>query len=167
MRSANHTTAANSALRKRAGPSFRVVATLAVLALPLQACSMTGKAIDETAVSAIAIAETNGAISPDPFVKPDDAVGGDRDRMLDEDTIRNAVTSAKLSGGTSETVTWANESTGSTGTISDIRQRVVSGQTCRSFSATRQSYDGVSLYNGDLCLDRRTGWWTRILKPLG
>ena len=131
----------------------------------LQACSMTGRGLDEATVSAIAMTEADAIISPDPFAGPEDASGSDRDRLLDEDTIKNAVTSAGPDSIEEGEVSWSNPSTGSAGTITQIEQRKTAGQICRSFAATREAYDGVTLYRGDLCLDRRTGWWTRMLQP--
>jgi len=145
--------------------AFKAVAVIAAVTT-LAGCSMTGRGLDETAVGAIAIVDDNATIASDPFRPAENAEGAARDRLLDEDTIRNAVTSANLNDHDGA-VQWANQSTGSKGTITGIRQRKVAGQVCRSFDATRESYDGVTLYQGDLCLDRRTGWWTRVLAPAG
>ncbi|MFZ2099003.1 MAG: RT0821/Lpp0805 family surface protein [Oricola sp.] len=128
---------------------------------------MTGKGLDDASVGAIAIADASPVISSDPFNPVDDATGAERDRLLDEDTIRHAVTSADLKSLRAGPLPWANQSTGSSGVITGIEQRKLSGQVCRSFSATRDAYDGVTVYSGDVCLDRRTGWWTRVLQPLG
>lgn len=128
---------------------------------------MTGRDLDEAAVGSIAIVDSTTAVAPDPFSQAGGAEGAERDRLLDEDTIRNAVTSADLKSLEDGPLNWANQSTGSSGVITEIVQRKVAGQTCRSFTATRNAYDGVTVYQGELCLDRRTGWWTRLLKPLG
>ncbi|WP_223385687.1 RT0821/Lpp0805 family surface protein [Oricola cellulosilytica] len=130
----------------------------------LGGCSMTGRGLEQAATGAVALAESP-YVTRDPFVTADDAAGAERDRILDEDTIRNAVTSADLDAEGDSTLSWANASTGSSGDISGIEEREVARQICRKFSATREAYDGVTLYQGDLCLDRRTGWWTRILQP--
>jgi hypothetical protein len=145
--------------------ALKAVAAIAVAAT-LAGCSMTGRGLDETAVGAIAIVDDTALSARDPFLPADDAEGAARDRLLDEDTIRNAVTSANLDS-RGEAVRWANQSTGSKGAITGIEQRRIAGQVCRSFNATREAYDGVTLYRGDMCLDRRTGWWTRILAPAG
>lgn len=167
MRRVLHTfTAFSQAFKGLRAPACKI-ATAGALALTLAGCSMTGKGLDEASVGAIAIADASPAIANDPFNPVEDAEGGERDRMLDEDTIRHAVTSANLKTLEDGPIAWANQSTGSSGVITEVQQRKEAGQTCRSFSATRNAYDGVTLYEGDLCLDRRTGWWTRILKPLG
>lgn len=125
---------------------------------------MTGRSLETSTLDVIAITEPPRSAAADPFVNVDEAAGAERDRLLDEDTIRNAVTSADL-GDETNGIPWANEATGSSGTITAVEQRKIAGQTCRSFKATREAYDGVSLYDGDICLDRRTGWWTRTLTP--
>ena len=167
MRAVLHTfTAFAQAFKTLRAPACKIAAAGA-LALALQGCSMTGKGLDEATVGAIAIADTSPAIADDPFNRIEDVDGGERDRLLDEDTIRHAVTSANLKALEDGPLNWANQSTGSSGVITEITQRKVAGQTCRSFAATRNAYDGVTLYRGDVCLDRRTGWWTRLLEPLG
>lgn len=167
MRVVLHTIRAFAQPRKGMAAPACKTAALAAVALSLQACSMTGKGLDDASVGAIAIVDSSSAIGIDPFNPVETAEGEERDRLLDEDTIRHAVTSADLKSLDDGPLNWANQSTGSSGVITEITQRKVSGQTCRSFTATRNAYDGVTLYKGDLCLDRRTGWWTRLLKPLG
>ncbi|MCI5076728.1 RT0821/Lpp0805 family surface protein [Oricola sp.] len=152
-------------LNERVVSGVKIAAAIGI-ATALSACSMTGKGLDEAAVGVSAIADETMAVSKDPFKSATDAEGTERDRLLDEDTIRNAVTSADLRQNAAEPLAWANQSTGSKGVITGITQRDLAGQTCRSFNATREAYNGVTLYKGDLCLDRRSGWWTRILAPL-
>jgi hypothetical protein len=53
--------------------------------------------LDDAAVGAIAMTETTSIVGTDPFESERiDAEGAERDRLLDEDTIRNAVTSAGI-----------------------------------------------------------------------
>jgi len=167
MRVVLHTFRAFAQAFKGLGVPACKIAAASAVAISLQACSMTGKGLDEAAIDAIAITDTSAVIANDPFNRAEDAEGAERDRLLDEDTIRHAVTSANLKALEEGPIAWANQSTGSSGFISEVVQRKTAGQTCRSFTATRNAYDGVTLYRGDLCLDRRTGWWTRILEPLG
>jgi hypothetical protein len=152
---------------KHAAAVLCKIAVLLCASNVIQACSMTGRDIDDAVVGAIALTETTSIAAPNPFEERIDAEGAERDRLLDEDTIRNAVTSAGIDSIGADGLIWSNPSTGARGTITGLSQRKESGQICRSFSATRESYDGVTLYRGDLCLDRRTGWWTRMLKPAG
>lgn len=165
MRFVLHTIGAFAQAFKGRNARFAKAAAAIVAAATLAGCSLTGKGLDEASVGAIAIVDDSMLDARDPFKPTDDAEGAVRDRMLDEDTIRNAVTSADLKSRASEPLMWANQSTGSKGVISAMEQLKIAGQVCRRFDATRESYDGVTLYKGELCLDRRTGWWTRILAP--
>ena len=124
---------------------------------------------EDFATGAISIADNTPTIAVDPFAP---SVSSNQnpsttDRLLDEDTIRLAVTTADLSKLTSDSLAWANQATGSSGAITNIQQRTEAGQTCRSFEATRHAYDGIMLYEGDVCLDKGSGWWTRLMQPLG
>lgn len=135
----------------------------------LSGCAIGTNAIDDAlTTSSISIADSTPTISNDPFSKIDSQTdAATSDKLLDEDTIRLAVTAADMSKVKTEGLSWANEATGSSGKITNIAQREESGQTCRSFNATRTSYDGVTLYRGAVCLDKKSGWWTRSLAPLG
>lgn len=148
----------------------RFVAPLgaALVALALVGCAAGGNMIDDALpTNAISMADQSPSIAPDPFGPGRSGEAGETDRLIDEDTIRLAVTTADLDRLTSRTLPWASVATGSSGTVSDVQQNRVAGQTCRSFAATRNAYDGVSLYRGEVCLDPRSGWWTRSLEPVG
>ncbi len=136
----------------------------------LNGCAM-GSATPESDLptSAISIADSTPTIASNPFTPEPSSIQNPSttDRLLDEDTIRLAVTTADLSKLSGNNLSWANQATGSSGIISDVQQRVEAGQTCRSFTATRSAYDGVMLYEGDVCLDAGSGWWTRMLRPFG
>lgn len=129
---------------------------------------MGGNAIDNGAmVSSITMAETAPTIATDPFSAPETADERTTDRLLDEDTLRLAVTTADLSAVPADGLGWASVATGASGKITNIVESKSDGVTCRSFSASRQAYDGLSAYSGEVCLDPRSGWWTRSLEPLG
>jgi hypothetical protein len=82
----------------------------------------------------------------------------DAEQLSDEETIRNAVSSANLERLTGGSIPWANSATGSRGEISAIVERIEDGRLCRRFSVSRESFDGVALYRGEACL--ATGdWW--------
>jgi len=136
--------------------------------IALGGCAVGGNAIDDAVTTnAISMAQPSPSIAVDPFAQGRSGDAGQTDRLIDEDTIRLAVTTAdlkKLEGGV---LPWASAATGSSGTVTDIRQSEIAGQTCRRFAATRNAYDGVSLYEGEVCLDPRSGWWTRSLAPHG
>lgn len=144
---------------------FSLAATLLVLPMAISGCSTSGKDAADSYLKPVAVVETPNTALTDTMAALDDAEGSERDRLLDEDVIRNAVTSVDPGAIEGGTIPWANQATGSHGEISNVSQAKVQGQTCRNFNATRVAYNGISLYEGELCLDRRSGWWTRVLKP--
>lgn len=79
----------------------------------------------------------------------------------DEMTIRNAVSSANLPDLGDEPLSWANADTGSQGAITSIVEVERSGLRCRSFVASRESFEGVSLYTGEACLQGNGLWLMR------
>lgn len=129
---------------------------------------MGGNAIDNaTTASSITMAEPAPSIAVDPFGVPEAADERTTDRLLDEDTLRLAVTTADLNAIPVDGLGWASAATGASGKITNIVERKSDGVTCRSFSASRQAYDGLTAYTGEVCLDPRSGWWTRSLEPIG
>lgn len=85
-------------------------------------------------------------------------VTGDAALLSDRMIIRNAVSSAVVDEVPSEGVGWANAETGSRGTIRTLVEMRENAFLCRSFDATRESYDGVHLYRGKACLDAAKNW---------
>ncbi len=139
----------------------------ASVVLLLTGCAVGRNSIDDAALTgAISMADDTPSIATDPFGPDRGMDASATDRLIDEDTIRLAVTTADLNALVGDQLPWASAATGSTGTISAISQTELSGQTCRTFEAVRRAYDGVSLYNGEVCLDPRSGWWTRALAPV-
>ncbi|MEL6435238.1 MAG: RT0821/Lpp0805 family surface protein [Pseudomonadota bacterium] len=140
-------------------------AAAATLAALVSGCAISGNAIDNAGIATtpISMAEATPTIATDPFAPREGATESDTDRLLDEDTLRLAATTADINAVPIGGLPWANAATGSTGTISNISERIVADQKCRRFDATRRAYDGVSLYRGEVCLDPRNGWWTRSL----
>ena len=47
---------------------------------------------------------------------------------------------------------WANADTGSRGAISSLVEEKAAGVLCRRFTTSRESFDGVALYNGQACM---------------
>lgn len=137
-------------------------------AFALSACATGSNAIDDFQTSsAISMAEATPSISVDPFSPRKGQSPAGTDRLIDEDTIRLAVTTADLSKLTNGQLPWASAATGSSGVITEIIEREKEGQICRVFLASRSAYNGLQMYDGEVCLDRRTGWWTRSMTPLG
>lgn len=83
--------------------------------------------------------------------------GADGGLPSDRATIRNAVSSVDLEALPSTGISWANAATGSRGSISGIAEFADGGLSCRKFLVSRESYDGVGLYEGEACLSR--GEW--------
>ena len=76
----------------------------------------------------------------------------------DQATIRDAVSSADIEMLAGKELAWANSATGSRGTITGLKESRNSGRLCRSFVATRESYDGVALFKGKACTVNEGTW---------
>jgi hypothetical protein len=120
---------------------------VAMALLPLCACasgfSLEKAEVDQTILTG-AVSE-RGAPAADP------------EWLSDEATIRNAVSSAdmELGGGP---VPWANAGTGSRGTITALTEYKDEGPLCRRFTTSRESFDGVALYRGEVCMVAPGAW---------
>jgi len=53
---------------------------------------------------------------------------------------------------------WRNSDSGSRGTLSAYAAEPRRGRLCRRFETTRQSYDGISLYQGEACKAQAGPW---------
>lgn len=91
-------------------------------------------------------------------ISPQTAASGDREKFSDEATIRNAVTSVDLDQLSGKEVAWANADTGSRGAISSLVESKEQGVLCRSFTTTRESFEGVVLYQGKACMASPGNW---------
>ncbi|PSM18367.1 MULTISPECIES: RT0821/Lpp0805 family surface protein [Nitratireductor] len=101
-----------------------------------------------------------GAVQPAP------AAVVDTETRSDEATIRNAVTSANLETLGGGTLSWANAETGSRGEVATIVELERDGVRCRRFRVSRESFQGVALFDGETCLTPGAGWWTRSFEPV-
>lgn len=87
------------------------------------------------------------------------AVPNSAERLTDEITVRNAVSSADLARTAGSAIPWANSASGSAGVISTIAEnRDTAGRTCRDFVTTRHSYQGIANYTGRTCLGSSGEW---------
>ncbi len=77
---------------------------------------------------------------------------GEANLVADRATIRDAVSSADVETLAGGELAWANSGTGSRGTITGLKEDRNSGRLCRSFAATRESFDGVALFRGEACM---------------
>lgn len=131
-------------------------AALLTLALPLAACGAGGFSLQK--------AEVDRSIITSSAPSSPAAPAGDQDS--DQTTIGNAVSSADIKELGGQAVPWANAGTGSRGAITELVELKDGGLTCRRFSATRESFDGVALYKGELCLAGAGGWRMQEFKAL-
>ncbi|MHA6644149.1 RT0821/Lpp0805 family surface protein [Mesorhizobium sp. A623] len=89
-----------------------------------------------------------------PAASPTD----DSSLVADQATIRNAVSSADVETLAGQDIPWANSETGSRGAISQLTEDKSGGRLCRSFAASRESFDGVSLFKGEACMIAAGVW---------
>jgi hypothetical protein len=132
-------------------------AALLLFALSLSACATHGI---ESATADIVDQGTQTGSLPAGGETPDPT------RVSDETTIRNAVSSADPDQAKIEPLAWANAETGSRGSISEMLEKEEGGVLCRQFKASRESFDGVALYQGDACKGDRGVWYLRDFKPM-
>ena len=125
-------------------------------ALPLAACGAGGFSLEKAEVDRSILTSS----APDPTAPLD------QDRASDQTTIRNAVSSADIEQLAGQAVPWANSGTGSRGSITELVEVRDKGQTCRRFTASRESFDGVAMFEGELCLASAGGWRMQDFKAL-
>ena len=137
--------------------SASVKAAAMALALPLAACGAGGFSLEKAEVDRSLVTSSTNA-SP--------AVAAASDKDSDQTTIGNAVSSADIKELGGQAVPWANSGTGSRGAITELVELQHAGQTCRSFTATRESFDGVAMYKGELCMAGAGGWHMQAFTAL-
>jgi hypothetical protein len=131
-------------------------AAILALTLPLAACGAGGFSLEKAEVDRSIMTSSTPA-SP---------LTADTERDSDQTTIGNAVSSADIEQLGGQSVPWANAGTGSRGSISALAELKDNGQTCRSFKASRESFDGVAMFEGELCLASAGGWRMQAFKAL-
>lgn len=95
----------------------------------------------------------------DATVKTNSVAPQGRDRVSDEVTVRNAVSSADLARNAGNPIPWANSASGSAGVISGIAEkRDAAGRLCRDFVTTRHSYQGIARFSGRTCATDGGEW---------
>jgi surface antigen len=113
----------------------------------LTGCAMTGNSMDKAA------ADPSLVTSALP-----EASQVSQEQISDETTIRNAVSSANLGVLGPKPLSWANQDTGSSGTVSEIAEAKENGQLCRKFKTSRESFEGIALFAGKACLEDSGEW---------
>ncbi|ANT50540.1 RT0821/Lpp0805 family surface protein [Mesorhizobium amorphae] len=131
-------------------------AAIVMVALPLAACGAGGFSLEKAEVDRSILTSST----------PASATPTDQDRDSDQTTIGNAVSSADIEELGGQAVPWANAGTGSRGSITELVELKDVGQTCRRFTASRESFDGVSLFKGELCMAGAGGWHMQDFKAL-
>ena len=122
----------------------------------LSGCAASGLDVADSAVDQ---AEQTGST---PVVDQ----SADPTRVSDETIIRNAVSAADPEQAKIQPLAWANAETGSRGAISGMMEEKDGSKLCRTFTASRESFDGVAMYSGDACKDDQGIWYMRNFKPL-
>lgn len=87
------------------------------------------------------------------------------ENLSDAMTVRNAVSSADVSKMAGNPIPWANSSSGSAGVISSIDEQQVNGVTCRRFTTTRHSYEGIAKFDGNTCMMQNGEWMLTSFGP--
>lgn len=62
---------------------------------------------------------------------------------------------------------WINEATGSDGAITEIREFLNDGSICRRFVASRRSFEGIFLHEGETCRRENGAWIARRFETAG
>lgn len=145
-----------SLLRLSQGPRrFATLTSVAGLAL-LCGCAAGGFSLEKAEVDQSLITGT---------VPANTQASADFERTSDEATIRNAVSSVDIETLGSTPVQWANAATGSRGAINNLIEHRQNGSLCRKFTASRESFDGVGLYNGEICMAGPGAWRMLAFQP--
>jgi hypothetical protein len=97
-----------------------------------------------------------------PASAPATPLPGNDDRLSDETTIRNAVSSVDLASLAGKPLAWANAETGARGEIDALAQKTRESGPCRTFRASRESFDGVRLFTGEACMAAGSWQMTRF-----
>jgi len=123
---------------------FKVAATAAALAF----AALAGCAIREGDSALAGLDSTmTASISGDSAGSIAAAIAPDSSSVL-----------ARLENMRGSSGDWSNMATGTSGTISAVEQTAQRGKICRSFQTTRQSYDGIGLYQGKACKYKTDPW---------
>lgn len=131
-------------------------AAIVLVALPLVACGGGGFSLEQAEVDRTILTSSTSATGS-PI---------DQNRASDQTTIGNAVSSADIEQLGGQAVPWANADTGSRGSITELAESKDNGQTCRRFTASRESFDGVALFKGEVCLAGAGAWRMQDFKAL-
>lgn len=130
---------------------------IALALLLLGGCAAGGFSLDKAETDPTILTGAVGETSPAPV---------DVDQLSDENTVRNAVSSADIELMKGAPIPWANAQTGSRGAISSLVEEKVAGRLCRRFTTSRERFDGVSLYMGEACMVAPGAWTMKDFSAL-
>ncbi|MEJ6781195.1 RT0821/Lpp0805 family surface protein [Aminobacter sp. Piv2-1] len=122
----------------------------------VSACAIGGFSLEKAEVDRSIL---TGSVPDDPDRAADAA------RPSDETTIRNAVSSADIEGLNGQAIPWANAETGSRGAVSAVSESTERGVLCRRFAASRESFDGVRMFTGEICAAGAGAWQMVSFQP--
>jgi len=123
-----------------------------LLALPLAGCG-AGFSLDSLGTDRSIVTGSTGQSGKAPD-----------GRLSDEAAIRSTVAAWMPGQVPPDTVPWVNSNTGSVGAIARVSDATGANGLCRAFSATRESFDGVSAYDGKACSEKGGPWTVLSLK---
>lgn len=123
-----------------------------MLVLACSACTSTSPSLEALGIDS---SITTTSISSERAERPDE------NRISDQTTIRNAVSSANLDDVPGGRIAWANPRTGSRGEISQIAEYMDEGRLCRRFQVSLESFQGIALHKGEACMAAEGEWWLR------
>ena len=126
--------------------SFGYLVHVGLALMSAAGCAGGKSVLEQAEVDRTILTSSSPAAAPDPAASSDAM------------TIRNAVSSANLDMLGAEPLAWANADTGSHGRITAIAGRQEGGVACRSFTVSRQAFDGIAMYWGDACLGQGGQW---------
>jgi hypothetical protein len=123
-------------------------AGLLIAMLALGGCGIGGFSLEKADIDRSIVTGSVPASSP----------SGDSNLIADQATIRDAVSSADVETLGSNELAWANSQTGSRGAIMQLAEDKTGGRLCRRFTTTRESFDGVALFEGKACVVGYGAW---------
>jgi surface antigen len=128
----------------------RTILCLMIAGPLLPACTIMDGGALESAVDRSIVTGSIAAPASNPAPAPDP------EQLSDRRTVRNAISAADV--GASQPLAWRNADTGASGTITSIVEARRGDSICRSFTTSRQRFDGVALYAGEACTAGEGEW---------
>jgi len=90
----------------------------------------------------------------------------DRVSFRDQQIIGDIIAKADKKDMDAQSLDWANDNTGSRGVISALSETKEHGKTCRTFQTTRETFDGIMMFEGKTCKTADNSWKMADFKAL-